>query len=61
MIIRRIEEICEKKSIEVVGKIPYDTEVNRAMRMEMAMTDYDPESKVAQEVTQIWNKVENAL
>ncbi|MEE8638203.1 MAG: P-loop NTPase [Candidatus Margulisiibacteriota bacterium] len=59
--VRRIEEICVKKSIKVAGKIPYDTEVNRAMRMEKTIIEYDPQSEIAQEITRIWNMIENEV
>ncbi len=57
----KIEKICEKKSIKMAGKISYDTEANRAIRMEKTVVEYNPESQIAREIIDIWDKVENAL
>lgn len=57
--VQKIEEICGKRQIMVVGKIPYDTEVNKAMRMEKTIIEYNAKSNLAQEIIKIWNKIEN--
>jgi|GEM_PF-4267283 len=59
--VQRIEEICEKKSIKVIGKLPYDSQVNKAMRVEKTIIEYDPQSEIAQEITRIWNLIENEV
>ena len=57
--VQKIEEICKKKSVKVVGKIPYDTEVNKAMRTEKTVIEYNAGSNIAQEIIKLWNKTEN--
>jgi MinD superfamily P-loop ATPase len=58
--VRKIEDICAKRSIKVAGKIPYDNAINKAMRAEKTIIEYDPASATAQEIEKIWGKIENA-
>lgn len=55
--VRKIEKVCAKKSIEVIGKIPYVPEVNKAVRGGKTVIEYDCESEIAQEVKNIWRLI----
>ena len=59
--VRKIEEICGKRSVGLAGKISYDNVMNKAMRSEKTINEYDPGSKIAQEIEKIWNKIESGL
>jgi MinD superfamily P-loop ATPase len=57
--VSKIEEICARRSIKVAGRVPYDSIVNAAMREEKTVNEYDPGSRVAQEIDKIWDKIES--
>jgi len=59
--VRKIEEICAKRSVGMAGKVSYDNAINKAMRSEKTINEYDPESKVAQEIEKIWVKIKSGL
>jgi len=56
----KIEEYCSKNNLEVVGKIPYDPRVTKAMVNKKSIIEY-PCGEVTKEIKKIWNKVENRL
>jgi len=53
--VQRIEEICAKKSVKVAGRIPYDFEVSKAMRLKKTIIEYNPESNISGEIIRIWD------
>jgi MinD superfamily P-loop ATPase len=55
-----IENACRERKIEVVGKIPYDTCVTKAMIHKQSVVEY-PCGTVSKEVSAIWHKVMAAL
>jgi MinD superfamily P-loop ATPase len=59
--VRKIEEVCARRSVKVAGKIPYDSKVNEAVRAEKTVNEYDPGSKIAQGIEKIWDKIESGL
>ncbi len=56
---RKIEKYCEENSLEILGKIPYDTMVKTATEQAKPVISYDCSS--ANEIKKIWNKVENKV
>lgn len=57
---RVIENYCEEKGFELIGKIPYDSAVTRAMINVLSVVEY-PCGEVTDEVKRIWEKVEKVL
>ncbi len=57
---RMIENYCEEKGIELIGKIPYDPSVTRAMINVLSVAEY-PCGEVTEEVKRVWRKVEEYL
>jgi MinD superfamily P-loop ATPase len=55
-----IESYCLQQGAEVVGKIPYDPAVTRAMMNMSTVAEY-PCGKVTSEVTRMWAKIEEIL
>jgi len=47
---------CEKKGIEVVGLIPFSPDVTKAMVNGKTILEYSPESSIAEEIKNMWNK-----
>jgi len=55
-----IEEYCSKSNLNVVGKIPYDPRVTKAMVRKITVIEY-PCGEVSREITRVWEKVEKRL
>jgi MinD superfamily P-loop ATPase len=56
----RIEDYCEENGIALVGHIPFDPSVTKAMISSLSVVEY-PCGKVTEEVKEIWEKVEDRL
>jgi MinD superfamily P-loop ATPase len=54
---RRIEEYCREKGSPVIGEIPFDPLVTRAMISERTILEYAP-SMVGREIENIWIRVQ---
>lgn len=53
----KLLSFCREKRIEVVGCIPFSSEVTQAMVNGKTVVEYSPESAVAEEITNMWNKI----
>lgn len=54
---RQIEEFLKKESIPLLGKIPFDVSVVKAMVAGLSITEYDPESKISLTISKVRNKL----
>jgi len=52
----RIVEFCRSNSVEVVGKIPFDTLVTEAMVAGKSIVDYSPKSRVSEAIAELWKR-----
>ena len=57
---RKVENYCLKLGVEVASKIPFDNIVTEAMVHGQPVVEYD-DSKVAQEIKKLWQKVTEVL
>ncbi len=57
----KIQVFCKTNNIEVVGILPYDQEVTKAMVNGKTIVEYSPKSPVSQEITQMWKKITQKL
>lgn len=57
----KIQVFCKTNNIEVVGILPYDQEVTKAMVNGKTIIEYSPKSPVSQEITQMWKKITQKL
>jgi MinD superfamily P-loop ATPase len=57
----RIAEYCESKGVEVVGKIPFDAIVTKAMVAGKTVIENSPNNRVSQEIERVWKRVLSAL
>ncbi|MHC1582131.1 MAG: ATP-binding protein [Candidatus Syntropharchaeia archaeon] len=55
-ITEEIEKFCEEKRIEVVGKIPYDDSVTRAMVEGIPVVEFE-DSNAGEEIRKMWNRI----
>lgn len=58
-ITREISNWCERHAIPVIGLLPYDDEVVRAMVHAKSITEWDPNSDISKEIRNIWQKILN--
>ncbi len=50
----KIVEFCKLDSVEVVGKIPFDLQVTKAMVANKSIIEYSPKSIVSKHISHIW-------
>jgi len=51
---RKIDRFCKKQQVNVIGKVPFDPIVTKAMVFEKPIVEYSPESVVSQEIRDMW-------
>lgn len=52
-----IKTFCQKEGIEVIGKIPFDLTITKAMVQGQSVTEFDPNSAASKALQIIWEKV----
>jgi len=55
-----IEEYCNSIDIKVLGRIPYDKTVSKAVNNCRSIAEY-PESQAAKAIAEIWDQIKNIL
>jgi MinD superfamily P-loop ATPase len=58
---KKIEEYCKKKDIHIVGKIPYDITITKALIEEKNIIEYDQESDTSRKIVEMWKKIEEKI
>ncbi len=56
-----IEGFCKEQEISLVGKIPYDVIVSRALVARQILLEYSPQSAVAQEIIRMWEQLQDLV
>jgi len=54
---KAIEEYCNDKKINVIGKMYYNNEVTKAMMNRKTILEYSPGSEISREIKNVWNKI----
>jgi len=57
---RQIESYCQETGIKIIGKIPYDISVNKALANGKTIAEY-PGSKACSEIEKIWHNLTDEL
>jgi MinD superfamily P-loop ATPase len=57
---KKIEDYCNQKSIEVVGKLAYDNSVTDAMVNEKTIIEFSKE-EITERIIEMWNKISKRL
>jgi len=57
----KILKFCKENSIEVVGRIPFNPKVTKAMVNGTTIVEYAPESDVAKEIEKIWKSCKDSF
>jgi MinD superfamily P-loop ATPase len=58
---QRIVEVCKSGKVEVVGKIPFDSLVTKAMVAGKPIVEYAPKSHISKTIIELWNRTLNHL
>ena len=56
-----IVDFCKNRSVEVIGKIPYDTVVTKALISEKNIIEYDPGSNISKDIINMWEKIKEKI
>ncbi len=56
-----IEEFCAEEGIDVVGKIPFDPEVTRAIVAGLPVVEYEPGSPASKAIKETWTLLKQRL
>jgi MinD superfamily P-loop ATPase len=57
----KIMRFCKENSIEIAGRIPFNSKVTEAMVNGKTIIEYSPENDVAKEIEIIWKKLRSFL
>jgi len=57
----QIKALCAEKQIPLLGTIPYDLTIPRAMTAGEPVTAFAPESEASRAITDIWDKIQRRL
>jgi MinD superfamily P-loop ATPase len=58
---KEIEAYCQEQGIEVIGSIPFDLNITRAMASGDPVTAYEPDGDASQALRVIWKRVLSVL
>jgi MinD superfamily P-loop ATPase len=53
----KIEQYCKENNIGIVGKLPYDTVITRAMIHEQSLIEFS-DGKLSHEIHEMWNTIQ---
>lgn len=56
-----IEAACRTRDVPIVGRVPYDTAVTKAMIAQQSIVEYDGGGTLAATFRDVWREVETAL
>lgn len=51
---KRIERFCSKRRIDIIGRVPFDLVVTKALVSEKPIVEYSPKSEVSREIKEMW-------
>jgi len=57
---RNIEEVCNQLNIQMVGKMPYDTNVTKAQVAGVSVVEYS-DGAISREIIKMWNSIQQIL
>ncbi len=57
----RIEKYCKNKNVKVVGKLPYDTNITKALIEEKNIIEYEPNLEISKKIIDMWSKIKNEI
>jgi MinD superfamily P-loop ATPase len=58
---KKIEDYCKSKKIPIVGKLPYDLIMTKAMVEEKSIVEFSNDSRLCDEIVNMWNQIKRRL
>jgi len=56
---KQIEEWCNQNENAIVGLLPFDRQVTKAMVQSKSITEFNPNHEISKKIKAIWNKIIN--
>jgi MinD superfamily P-loop ATPase len=56
-----LEKFCKENNIELLGKIPFDPTVTKAMVQRTPIVEFNPDSPAAKAIVETWKRFNNLL
>lgn len=56
-----VEEYLKQNEIEIIGRVPFDTQMVDSMVHEQSIVEFSPRSKASEELKQSWNLIARSL
>ena len=57
----RIENYCKEKQVKIIGQLPYDTTITKALIEEKNIIEYAPDSDISKKIVNMWNAIEKEV
>jgi MinD superfamily P-loop ATPase len=57
----KIEGFCYRKRIDIIGRVPFDSIVTKAMVFETPVVEYSPKSGVSRKISEMWKDILNKV
>ena len=57
----KIERFCHRQRVDIVGRVPFDSIVTKAMVFGTPVVEYSPKSRVSREVSEMWKDILNRV
>lgn len=54
---KKIKVFCKRQKIDVIGKIPFDPIVTKALVSQSPIVEYSPKTEVSCKISEIWNEI----
>jgi MinD superfamily P-loop ATPase len=58
---KKIEDYCKSKKIPIVGKLPYDLIMTKAMVVEKSIVEFSNESSLCDRIVDMWEEIRRRL
>ncbi|MBI9044207.1 MAG: ATP-binding protein [Anaerolineaceae bacterium] len=57
----KIKTFCQENQIPILGEIPFDLEITRAMSVGLPITAFNPKSQTSKTIEKIWETIKNRI
>ena len=59
--IRTLSDIIKENNIQIIGELPFDTSIPKAMVQSKPVTEFSPNSPASNEIKKLWEKLQKIL
>ena len=57
----KIEKYCKEKNVNIIGKLPYDTDITKAMIEEKNIIEYNPNLDISKRIIDMYSKIKEII